>query len=50
MDGQSQLSTRKVFSVEAKDLLEADGAIFEAPVSCALLTVAQVDQDSWREK
>ena len=37
-----------MLSVEDKDLLEADGAIFEAPVSSALLTVAQVVQDSCR--
>ena len=36
-----------MLSVEVKDLLEADGAIFEAPVSSALLTVAQVHQFSW---
>ena len=48
MDGQQ--FTRTVPSVEVKDLLEADGAIFEAPVSSALLTVAQVVQDSWRSK
>ena len=35
-----------VLSVEGKDLLEADGAIFEAPVSSALLTVAHVEQMS----
>ena len=33
-------------SVEVKDLLEADGAIFETPISSALLTMAQVVQDS----
>ena len=37
-----------VSSVEVKDLLEANGAIFEAPVSSALLTVAQIIQYSWR--
>ena len=37
-----------MLSVEVKDLLEADGAIFEAPVSSALLTVAHVVQDSCR--
>ena len=31
-----------VFSVEAEDVLEADGAIFEAPVASALLTVSHV--------
>ena len=35
-------------TVEVKNLLEADGAMFEAPVSSALLTVAHVVQDSWR--
>jgi len=39
-----------VLLVEVKDFLEADCAIFEAPVSSALLTMAQVDQDSWRKK
>ena len=37
-----------MLSVEGKDLLEADGAIFEAPVSSALLTVAHVVQGSCR--
>ena len=31
-----------VFSVKAEDVLEADGAIFEAPVASALLTVSHV--------
>ena len=31
-----------VFSVEAEDVLEADGTIFEAPVASALLTVSNV--------
>jgi len=35
-----------VYSVEVKDLLEADGDIFEAPVSSSLLAMAQVPQDS----
>ena len=35
-------------TVEVKNLLETDGAMFEAPVSSALLTVAHVVQDSWR--
>ena len=39
-----------VYSVEVKDLLEADGAIFKAPVSSTLLTMAQVVQDSWNKK
>ena len=46
MDGHE--FSMAVFSVEGKDLLEADGAIFEAPVSSALLTVAKVHQDSCR--
>ena len=46
MDDQNLIRT--VLSVEVKDLLEADDAIFEAPVSSALFTVAQVVQDSWR--
>ena len=37
-----------VLSVEGKDLVEADGTIFEAPVSSALLTVAHVVQGSCR--
>ena len=48
MDGQSQWFTRSMRFVEVKDLFEADSAIFEAPVSSALFTVAQVDQDSCR--
>ena len=38
----SQTLAGTVFSVEAEDVLEADGAIFEAPVASALLTVSNV--------
>ena len=37
-------------SVDVEDLLEADGSIFETPVPCFFLTVAQVVNPSckWR--
>ena len=38
----SQKFAGTVFSVEAEDVLEADGAIFEAPIASALLTVSNV--------
>ena len=41
-----QYFARAELSVKIKDLLEADGAIFEAPVSSVFVAVAQVVQDS----
>ena len=38
----NQMFSGTAFSVEAEDVLEADGSIFEAPVASALLTVSHV--------
>ena len=46
----SQIFAGTVLSVEAEDVLEADGAIFETPVATALLTVSHVIYCSYRKQ